>query len=192
MLIQLLAQGDSQRILDWFTTEAAPHEGTLDFGVIFMRLSCAAMVGWVLGLGYRLSFTGKKIKPTMHHTLIMLCLGGTLVWLVVGDSIVRAFGLAGTIGLIRYRTTLRDPKDTTVLFFSMVLGMAIGLGHYATAIIGCLFVFGALCIMRLTYVAPPPKDKSVATPPASDPQVPVSQDAADSVLPISPQDEPSP
>jgi len=190
LLIQLLAQGDSQGFIDWITTEAAPHEGTLSFGVILMRLSCAAVVGWVLGLGYRLSFTGKKMKPTMHHTLIMLCLGGALVWLVVGDSIVRAFGLAGTIGLIRYRTTLRDPKDTTVLFFSMVLGMAIGLGHYSTAIIGCLFVFGALCIMRVTYVPPPPKEKqaSPATEFASDTSA--SQEAVDSEIPEAPQGKP--
>lgn len=163
-MIPFLLQSDAQSLVNWLTTEAAPDEGTLDFVVIIARLSCAAVVGWVLGLGYRISFTGKKLNPTMHHTLIMLCLGGALVWLVVGDSIVRAFGLAGTIGLIRYRTTLRDPKDTTVLFFSMVLGMAIGLGHYATAIIGCLFVFSTLCLMRVTHTPPPPKVKKLPAP----------------------------
>lgn len=160
MLIHLLAQTAEYSLQEILTAELAPREEAIEIWIIAVRLSCAALVGWVLGLGYRLSYTGKKLRPTMHHTLVMLCLGGALVWLVVGDSLVRAFGLAGTIGLIRYRTTLRDPKDTTVLFFSMVLGMALGLGHYPTAIIGCLFVFGALVVMRLTYTPPPPKVKA--------------------------------
>ncbi|MEM9414834.1 MAG: DUF4956 domain-containing protein [Planctomycetota bacterium] len=157
MLIQLLAQGDEFPILDVLTAEFAAEEGEMTLPIILLRLGCAAVVGSVIGLGYRLSFTGKKLKPTMHHTLVMLCIGGALVWLVVGNNLVRAFGLAGTIGLIRYRTTVRDPKDTTVLFFSMVLGMAIGLGHYATAVAGCLFVFVVLLVMRLTHRPPPPK-----------------------------------
>lgn len=155
---------------------------------IVARLGCAALVGWVLGLGYRLSFTGKKLKPTMHHTLVMLCIGGALVWLVVGNNLVRAFGLAGTIGLIRYRTTVRDPKDTTVLFFAMILGMAIGLGHYMVAIIGCLFVFAVLVVMRLTHTDPPPKDK--AEPDDTD-LGPIGPPAAPQpVMPPAPPDSP--
>lgn len=160
MLIQLLAEQGAE--LSWFDqlqAAVSPDREGLEYWEIGLRMVCAIMVGWVLGLGYRLSYTGKRVKPTMHHTLVMLCLGGAFVWLVVGNNLVRAFGLAGTIGLIRYRTTLRDPKDTTVLFFSMVMGMAIGLGHIDTAIIGCLFVVGVLVVMRLTYT-PPPKKKS--------------------------------
>ncbi|XAL99897.1 DUF4956 domain-containing protein [Phycisphaeraceae bacterium D3-23] len=157
MLIQLLAQGTEFSFFEQFAAELSSSEGEKNLGEIFLRLGCAALVGWVIGLGYRLSFTGKKLKPTMHHTLVMLCIGGALVWLVVGNNLVRAFGLAGTIGLIRYRTTVRDPKDTTVLFFAMILGMAIGLGHYSTAIAGCLFVFAVLVIMRVTHTPEPPK-----------------------------------
>lgn len=147
-------------MLDQFVAEFAPGPEDMSMIEVITRLACASLVGWVLGLGYRLSFTGKKLNHNMHHTLVMLCIGGALVWVVVGNNIVRAFGLAGTIGLIRYRTTVRDPKDTTVLFFAMILGMAIGLGHYMVAIVGCLFVFGVLIVMRLTHAPPPPKVKT--------------------------------
>lgn len=169
MLIQLLAQGEDISIFQEAMNELAPVEGEMGLVRIIGRLACAALVGWVLGLGYRMSYTGKKLKPTMHHTLVMLCMGGALVWLVVGNNIVRAFGLAGTIGLIRYRTTVRDPKDTTVLFFAMILGMAIGLGHYLTGIVGCLFVFCALVVMRLTHSQPPPKEPKPQTTPLDEP-----------------------
>jgi len=181
LLTQLLAQSDGITFVKQMMDELAPVQGEMGLIIIIARLSCAALIGWVLGLGYRMSFTGKKLKPTMHHTLIMLCMGGALVWLVVGNNIVRAFGLAGTIGLIRYRTTVRDPKDTTVLFFAMILGMAVGLGHYLTGIVGCLFVFCALIVMRLTHTPPPPKEK------AKDGNAPAMDEASPALAPDTPE-----
>ena len=71
-----------------------------------------------------------------------------MIWLVVGDNLVRAFGLAGTIGLIRYRTVVRDPKDTTILLFSMVMGMACGLGQFVVALLGTAVI---VCVLSFLY-----------------------------------------
>lgn len=78
-------------------------------------------------------------------------MGGALIWLVVGDNLVRALGLAGTIGLIRYRTRRRDPTGTTVLRFSMIVGMACGPGRALLALIGTAFVAGALIILSMRH-----------------------------------------
>ena len=82
---------------------------------------------------------------------MLLSLGGALIWLIVADNLVRAFGLAGTIGLIRFRTRIRDPKDTTVLFFSMILGMACGLGQFWIAGMGTAFVSATLVGMSVSH-----------------------------------------
>jgi hypothetical protein len=97
--------------------------------------------------------------PSMPHTLLLLCLGGALVWLVVGNNIARAFGLAGMVGLIRYRTRLDDPKDTTILLFSMIMGMACGLGQYVVAIIGSLTVLSTL--WALFFVSAPEREARI-------------------------------
>lgn len=131
-------------LLDKLIEAAGGAEVEFQTGQIAGRLAAAMVVGWLLGWTYRRTHTGERFSPTIPHTQMLLALGGALIWLVVGDNLVRAFGLAGTIGLIRYRTRIRDPKDTTVLLFSMILGMACGLGHYGVAGIGLLFVIVAL------------------------------------------------
>ncbi len=107
---------------------------------IVARLAIALAIGWAVALVYRQTYTGVRFTNSILHTQVLLALGGALIWLVVGNNLVRAFGLAGMIGLIRYRTRIRDPKDTTVLLFSMILGMAAGLGQYVVAGIGTAFV----------------------------------------------------
>jgi hypothetical protein len=116
---------------------------------IVSRLSLALLIGWAVALVYRRTYTGIRFTNSIFHTQVLLALGGAMIWLVVGDNLVRAFGLAGMIGLIRYRTRIRDPKDTTVLLFSMILGMACGLGQYVVAGIGTGFVFIGLVLTFL-------------------------------------------
>ncbi|MCP4589386.1 MAG: MgtC/SapB family protein [bacterium] len=126
-------------------------DDSVPLAAVVVRLLIACMIGWMIGQVFRRTYTGKKFAPTLPDTHVLLCLGGALIWLVVGNNLVRAFGLAGTIGLIRYRTRVRDPKDTTILLFSMVMGMACGLGHFAVALAGTAVVLAMLILLHVGH-----------------------------------------
>jgi uncharacterized membrane protein YhiD involved in acid resistance len=121
---------------------------SLGADVIAYRLVAACILGWLIGQVYRRTYTGQRFSPTLPDTHLLLCLGGAIIWLVVGDNLVRAFGLAGTIGLIRYRTIVRDPKDTTILLFSMVMGMSCGLGQMVVAFVSTAVVLNVLILLH--------------------------------------------
>lgn len=129
---------------------ATPEEA-LETDTIVIRITLAALIGLILGQVYRHTFTGRRFSPTLPDTHVLLCMGGALIWLVVGNNLVRAFGLAGTIGLIRYRTVVRDPKDTTILLFSMIMGMACGLGQLVVAIVGTCMIIVVLVILNYRH-----------------------------------------
>jgi hypothetical protein len=87
-------------------------------------------------------------SAAMEQTAVLLCLAGALVMLTVGDSLPRAFGIAGAASIIRFRTPVDDSRDTTLLFLLMALGMACGLGLIAVALVGTVFVCACLCLLR--------------------------------------------
>ncbi|MBN2083116.1 DUF4956 domain-containing protein [bacterium] len=117
---------------------------------VIIALVVAALLGGYLALAYHLTYTGKKEKRgQMVYTLVLLCLGGSLVWLIVADNLVRAFGLAGALAMIRYRTRMQDPKDTTMVFFAIIIGMACGLHQYFTAVFGSAFIGLVLWIIKI-------------------------------------------
>jgi len=70
---------------------------------------------------------------------------GAMMMIIIGNSLARAFGIAGAAGIVRFRTPVDDPKDVTILFLLMGLGMAAGLGALAVAGLGTAF----LCITLL-------------------------------------------
>ena len=59
-----------------------------------------------------------------------------MMMIIIGNSLARAFGIAGAAGIVRFRTPVDDPKDVTILFLLMGLGMATGLGAFAVAGLG--------------------------------------------------------
>ena len=136
---------------DLIESVGATPENALALDEITYRLLAACAIGWLIGRVYRRTFTGESYTTSLPDTHTLLCIGGALIWLVVGNNLVRAFGLAGTIGLIRYRTVVRDPKDTPIILFSMVLGMSCGLGQFKIAIVGMMIVLCMLVFLHWNH-----------------------------------------
>ena len=127
---------------------------------ILFNLSMAMILGLIYSYVYRLTyvFTGsyakekdkKIIKQEMksiQYTLLLLSIGGAFIWIVVADNLVRAFGLAGALSLIRFRTVVKDPMNTIKVFYAIIIGMSCGLSQYYTAIIGTAFMCFVLTII---------------------------------------------
>jgi len=121
---------------------------------IITNLALSLVLGFIYSFVYRLTaITGRKDKQlknemkSMQYTILLLTVGGALIWIVVADNLVRAFGLAGALSLIRFRTVLREPMNTIKVFFAIIIGMSCGLSQYFTAIIGTIFVCSSLTIV---------------------------------------------
>lgn len=141
-------EGPPQDALSQFQAYLRQNQG--EWYVVLTQLALAAFFGLTLALVYRLSYTGKKKKysRSMMQSQVLLAIGGAFIWILVADFLVRAFGLAGMVGLIRYRTPVRDPKDNVMVFLSMGIGMACGLMQITTALVATGFISLVLLAMH--------------------------------------------
>jgi anti-anti-sigma factor len=109
-----------------------------------MKLIAAGLIGLLVTAVQR-RFLEKPMAQAMQHAQVLLCVSGALVMMIINDNVARAFGIAGAAAVIRFRTPVEDPKDITILFLLMALGMSTGLGAFAIASAGtaflCVFLF---------------------------------------------------
>lgn len=107
---------------------------------------------YVLGMGRR-----REESATLPTTLVLLTVVITIVTLVIGDSLARAFGLVGALSIVRFRTVVEDTRDTAFVIFAVVVGMAIGAGYPRLAVLGVPAVLAGVLLMRLINgrVSPP-------------------------------------
>ena len=70
-----------------------------------------------------------------------------MLMLAIGNSIAAGIGIAGGLSIIRFRTTMRDPRDMVFVFTALAAGIASGLQAYAAAIAGtAIFLVAALAL----------------------------------------------
>ncbi len=103
---------------------------------LFVSLGC----GILIALVYRLTYRGGSYSSSFVNSLVLLSLITTVVILVIGNNLARAFGLVGAMSIIRFRTAVRDVMDIVFIFFSLTIGMAAGVGLNSVAIIGTVFI----------------------------------------------------
>jgi anti-anti-sigma factor len=113
--------------------------------IALLKLTAAAAIAMVITFVHRPLSTDNPHSRTMEQAQMLLCVAGALVMIIIGNSVARAFGVAGAASIIRFRTPVEDPKEITILFLLMGLGMAVGLGAFAVAGLGT----GFLCLFLL-------------------------------------------
>ena len=112
-----------------------------------VRLPVAAALACVLAFRPRRRGTPQRQAPVIQ-TQIILAVVGSLVMLVVGSSLARAFGIVGAAGLVRYRAKIEDPKDAGVMLTTLAVGLASGVGLWMLALFATLFFLVVLWVVE--------------------------------------------
>ena len=115
--------------------------------VAFGKLAAAGLIGVLVTTIHEPAATEHVPSRSLAQSQVLLCVAGALMMLIIGNSLARAFGVAGAASIVRFRTPVDDPKDATTLFILMALGMSVGLGTFAVAGFGT----GFLCLMLVAF-----------------------------------------
>lgn len=92
----------------------------------------------VLVYVYRETHQGTSYSQSFAHTLVIMCVVVSVIMLIIGSNIARAFSLVGALSIIRFRTAVKEARDVAFLFLAMAVGMACGTKFYS---IGLTLVF---------------------------------------------------
>ena len=94
---------------------------------------------FILSLGvlfiYKRSHNGLSYSRSLVFSIMILSVLSAVVMMVIGSNLARAFTLFGAFTLIRFRTAIKDTRDTTFLMWAIVNGLAVGTGSYGLAVL---------------------------------------------------------
>src|SRR5436190_249407 len=141
--------------LSWLNEAFASSNGDLPFHVLVMRLLVAFAFGCVIAAIYRWTAPAKNRTPSFVPTLVLLTILIAMVTQVVGNSAAKAFTLVGALSIVRFRTNVRDTRDTAFVIFAVIVGMAVGSAHWRVAVVGVPVVALAARLLVGATGAPP-------------------------------------
>jgi uncharacterized membrane protein YhiD involved in acid resistance len=103
---------------------------------IVLNLGLAFLLGMVISAIYKRTHKGLSYSQSFMLTIVFVTLIVSMVMMVIGNNLARAFALVGALSIIRFRTVIKDTKDTAYVFMALAGGMASGTSSYFLAAIG--------------------------------------------------------
>lgn len=130
--------------------------GTFSFADVTIGLILSFALSALIGLLYQKTHKGTSYTQSYVHTLIITCMVVTVIMLIVGSNIARAFTLVGALSIIRFRNAIKETRDVGFIFFAMAIGMATGTKFYMLAVIATVVIGLVILIMtRFNWYARP-------------------------------------
>lgn len=68
---------------------------------------------------------------------------------VIGNNIALSLGMVGALSIVRFRTAVKDSRDTVYIFWTIIVGICCGVGDYTVAAVGSSVTFLALLFLGL-------------------------------------------
>lgn len=136
----------------WLSQSLAGNGG-IPVWLLVVRLAAAFALGGVVAWIYRATHhrpnsLEEESTQGFVATLVMMTIIIAMSTQVIGDNVARAFSLVGALSIVRFRTVVKDTRDTAFVIFSVVVGMAVGAGHLPVAIVGIVITGMAAFVVR--------------------------------------------
>ena len=135
-------------MLDYFTIESSSENPT------FITILYTVLFSFLLSslIAFTYEKTSRNITKPVHYiqALILISIVAATVMQAIGDSVARGLGMLGALAIIRFRTTLRNPRNMAFMFASIAVGIACGVYGFVIAIVGTIGFCTTAVVLRFT------------------------------------------
>jgi hypothetical protein len=122
--------------------------GTFSAADVALAMSLAFLLSSAIGWVYRATHRNISYSQSYVQTLVIIGMVISLIMLVVGSNIARAFALVGALSVVRFRNAIKETRDVGFIFLVMGVGMACGTRFYSLAAIAGVGI--CLVILAMT------------------------------------------
>ncbi|WP_299625440.1 DUF4956 domain-containing protein [Pelagibius sp.] len=114
------------------TLELAPSVTLTD---LVLALVTSVVLNFALAWLYIRTHGGYSYSKSFVQAIVLVGLIVSLIMIVIGSEIARAFALVGAMSIVRFRTPVKDSRDLVFIFAAIAVGMAAGTGFHLYAAI---------------------------------------------------------
>ena len=86
-----------------------------------LSIGLSTVIGIVLAVVYRHTHKGLSYSQAFTQTILLVCVIVTIVMMAIANELARALALVGALSIIRFRTVVKDTRDTAFVFAALIL-----------------------------------------------------------------------
>lgn len=127
--------------MDEILSNVFESTGTLSNQQIMVNLVMSLILGLVVFASYLYTHAGSIYSTKFNISLVMLTIVTCIVMTVIQNNIALSLGTIGALSIVRFRTAIKDPRDTIYIFWAISMGLCCGISCFTIAVLGALVIF---------------------------------------------------
>ena len=118
-------------------------------GIVFTMLG-GLVIAAIIYLTYWITNKGVQYNSKFNTSLAVILMISIVIMLMISSNIVISLGMVGALSIVRFRTAIKDSRDTVYIFWAIAEGLSVGSGNFKLALITTVFV--AIILMATSYI----------------------------------------
>lgn len=123
------------------------EQGNMSIEDIILNITVSIFIGLVIYFSYWSTHTGTIYSRKFNVSLVMLTVLTASVMTVIGNNLALSLGMVGALSIVRFRTAIKDSRDTVYIFWAIVIGICCGSQDYLVAGLCSTALFIVLLIL---------------------------------------------
>lgn len=133
-----------------FILENLAEYGTVDVMAVVINNIVAMAASFFIMFVYRITYQGVAYSRKFNVALGAICITTTMIMGVISNNIALSLGMVGALSIIRFRTAVKDVRDSAFIFWAIAAGIGCGVSQYTLVGVGCIFIFLFMILTRQT------------------------------------------
>ena len=123
-------------------------QNNLTWQVILINILFSALLGTIIYFSYYLTHRGTIYSKKFNVSLVVLTVLTGTVMTVIGNNLALSLGMVGALSIVRFRTAIKDARDTMYIFWAIIVGICCGVSDFLVSSIGSAIVFLVLFVFH--------------------------------------------
>lgn len=135
-----------EEILSYFYTNSTAY------GIkrTFAMLLCGLLAGMIIYFTYYITSEKIVYNRKFNWSLVIMLLVTVIVMMTISSNIAVSLGMVGALSIVRFRTAVKDGRDTMFIFWAMAEGLCVSSQNYRMTFTSVLFIAIVLIISSKT------------------------------------------
>lgn len=131
-----------------FIVENLINTEGLNTGLILLNNVVALAAAFFIMFVYKITYSGAAYSRKFNVSLGMIVVVTTSIMCVISNNVALSLGMVGALSIIRFRTAVKDVRDSSFIFWAIAVGIGCGVSQYLLVGVGAFFTFLFLLLTR--------------------------------------------
>lgn len=125
-----------EEVLSYFYTNST------NYGIrrTFVILVCGLLVGMVIYITYYITSEKIVYNRKFNWSLVTILLITIIVMMMISSNIAMSLGMVGALSIVRFRTAIKDSRDTIFIFWAIAEGLCTSSQNYRLTFTSVIFI----------------------------------------------------